>query len=297
MTSFVEEQPLDSTSAIPEDASDPQEKRDGDDSVGITEEAAQADADMAKVVSPLRSISSGARKTGRPDHFLSLRLSASSFAPFHDWVKESHPDYAQHLVLPSTIHLTLGLLSLGDDERRERAVKCLLECQSIASRTPSFGISLRGLGHFGRRVVYANPEEGAAKEELLALAASLQVPFRNLGLLAADGQTEVEAAADERAGHPYQGQRKPREPKPLVLHATMMKIRGTTSGRSKGKKGGDVSSSTFSQAFVREALERFADHSFGEHQVERIDLCVMTRKQDDGYYQVLGDSVSLKALD
>lgn len=71
-------------------------------------------------------------KNARPDHFLSLRLSSEAFAPFREHVNRSHEPFSRFLVSAPSMHFTLGLLHLGDDvERRERAIRTLVECSEV----------------------------------------------------------------------------------------------------------------------------------------------------------------------
>lgn len=132
---------------------------------------AENQSEMSKIPKSFAKPSSSAQGKRRPDHFLSLRLAPECFDRFRSFVQSSHPDLASQLVPAESMHITLGLLSLGNDpERRALAIKTWRESADLTGSMPRFYIALQGLGHFHNRVVWARPVSNDSLDRLLKLA-------------------------------------------------------------------------------------------------------------------------------
>jgi hypothetical protein len=78
-----------------------------------------------------------------------------------------------------------------------------------------------------------------------------------------------------------------------------MKIRAPPrriSRNQKGEKGDTEASRSFPRELMEGALDRFRNHDFGVHLVDKIELNVMSGpKAADGYYATLGETLVLNS--
>ncbi|KAJ9083827.1 hypothetical protein DSO57_1030836 [Entomophthora muscae] len=205
-----------------------------------------------------------------PTHFLSIPLVAKSFISKVQQI-QAQLGLAQELQLkkacfssPSSIHLTLGILSLKSEASINNANRLLSSLQpSLYKITQGEQISLnmQGLGYFPKetpekaRVLFAKVQtlkNGTKPDVLKQLTDCVRNKFNQAGLL-------MEAE---------------REPE---LHATLYKVRP----QDKNKIA------------IKPILEKLGEFSFGTCPITEVQLCKMGQFETEGSYVSVG-SVSLK---
>ena len=108
----------------------------------------------------------------RPTHFFALRVAPDALRETAGAVQtalvEADKDLSKCVIAPEKFHVTLGLLSLGDSDARQRAEAALLE----AARAPPPTVIFPGLDSFGDRVLFAKVEDASGDGRLAAVAAA-----------------------------------------------------------------------------------------------------------------------------
>ena len=126
----------------------------------VGQEAAKAEAPAKKKPKP------------RPTHFFALRVAPDALRETAGAVQtalgEADKDLAKSVISPEKFHVTLGLLSLGDPDARQRAKAALLE----AAAAPPPTVIFPGLDSFGDRVLFARVEDASGDGRLAAVAAA-----------------------------------------------------------------------------------------------------------------------------
>ena len=135
-------------------------------------------------------------------HFLSIPLNLPSvqdkLTEFKNKAIEKQPDLDDTLFqVPEKIHLTMGMLSLTDDDKKNKAKELLHACkeaitQKVSSHPVKFDI--QGLGCFGEakrtRVVFGKIA-GSGLEDVRKVTEALSEKFLEEGLLQKDHGDEV----------------------------------------------------------------------------------------------------------
>ena len=115
-----------------------------------------------------------AKKKPKPrlTHFFALRVAPDALRETAGAVQtalvEADKDLAKCVISPEKFHVTLGLLSLGDPDARQRAEAALLE----AAAAPPPTVVFPGLDSFGDRVLFARVEDASGDGRLAAVAAA-----------------------------------------------------------------------------------------------------------------------------
>ena len=105
-------------------------------------------------------------------HFFALRVAPDALRETAGAVQtvlvEADKDLSKCVISPEKFHVTLGLLSLGDPDARQRAEAALVE----AAAAPPPTVVFPGLDSFGDRVLFAKVEDASGDGRLAAVAAA-----------------------------------------------------------------------------------------------------------------------------
>ena len=111
-------------------------------------------------------------KPSRLTHFFALRVEPDALRETAGAVQtalvEADKDLAKCVIAPKKFHVTLGLLSFGDPDARQRAEAALLE----AAAAPPPTVAFPGLDSFGDRVLFAKVEDASGDGRLANVAAA-----------------------------------------------------------------------------------------------------------------------------
>jgi 2'-5' RNA ligase len=127
----------------------------------------------------------GAAKKHKPKprltHFFALRVAPDALrgtaCAVQTALVEADKDLAKCVISPEKFHVTLGLLSLGDSDARQRAEAALLE----AAAAPPPTVVFPGLDSFGDRVLFAKVEDASGDGRLAAVAAASKLALEAHG--------------------------------------------------------------------------------------------------------------------
>nr|XP_016927889.1 activating signal cointegrator 1 complex subunit 1 [Drosophila suzukii] len=203
------------------------------------------------------------RKKMKPTHFLAVALNSGEVQERYVELKKSIleaqlPGIDEELFMPeSSIHLTLGVYVLLDDDERQRALKELEDCRPLLAdlKTP-FEMKVKGLEIMNddpssTRILYGCIES----PDLQKFADQCLAHFQSTGLCATDNN----------------------ERESIKLHMTLMNNRY----RKEAMKSGN----SFD---AREILKRFGDFDFGTAQCQAVHLCVLKSRGEDEFYKITG---------
>ncbi|XP_016967974.1 activating signal cointegrator 1 complex subunit 1 [Drosophila biarmipes] len=211
----------------------------------------------------IRHLITSLRKKMKPTHFLAVALNSGEVQERYAELKKSIleaqlPGIDKELFMPeSSIHLTLGVYVLLDDNERQRALKELEACRSLLTelKTP-FELKVKGLEIMNddpssTRILYGRIES----PDLQKFADQCLAHFQSTGLCATDNN----------------------ERESIKLHMTLMNNRY----RKEAMKSGN----SFD---AREILKRFGDFDFGAAQCKAVHLCVLKSRSEDEFYKITG---------
>lgn len=138
-----------------------------------------------------------------------------------------------------------------DDSTKETAIKCFDEARPIIDRRFLFGgprLSFKGIGTFGSRVVFAEPECGEDLSKIAELAHELKGHFAS---------SQISLPGNKEKFFP---------------HCTLMKVKNHR----------------IVKALPSESWAGFRQCDWGTATLASVDLCSMLDKKDsDGYYRSL----------
>lgn len=162
----------------------------------------------------------------RPNFFVGIRLSCPVFAnaivAIQNDVIASAPSLQHCRMDPRKLHLTSFVLCLRNAQEIQLASECLQSCQadvsSILRTVNSKALTFQQLGHFPRRVLYAEPVHDDVLAALRSVHQVMESRFIDAGLLSSAVGTNVDTATD--ASH-------------WTPHATVLKI---SYDRKNGRK-------------------------------------------------------------
>ncbi|XP_017012486.3 activating signal cointegrator 1 complex subunit 1 [Drosophila takahashii] len=211
----------------------------------------------------IRHLITSLRKKMKPTHFLAVAMNSGEvqkrFVELKKSILEAQlPGIDEELFMPErSIHLTLGVYVLLDDDERQRALKELEACRPLLAdlKTP-FEMKVKGLEIMNddpsfTRILYGRVES----PELQKFADQCLSHFQGTGLCATDNN----------------------ERESIKLHMTLMNNRY----RKEAMKSGN----SFD---AREILKRFGDFDFGAAQCQAVHLCVLKSRGEDEFYKISG---------
>ncbi|XP_017087878.2 activating signal cointegrator 1 complex subunit 1 [Drosophila bipectinata] len=211
----------------------------------------------------IRHITASLRQKMKPTHFLAVALNSGEvqehFVELKKKILEANlPGIDEALFMPeSSIHLTLGVYVLLDDDERKKALAELEACRPMLENlvTP-FDLKIKGLEIMNddpsaTRVLYASVEA----PELQKFADQVLAHLQTTGLCATDNLTRES----------------------VKLHMTVMNNRY----RKEVMKCDD----SFD---AREILKRFGDYDFGSAKCQVLHLCVLKSRGEDDFYKITG---------
>ncbi|XP_051264549.1 A-kinase anchor protein 7 isoform X2 [Dicentrarchus labrax] len=196
------------------------------------------------------------KESQRPNYFVSIPITntqiSSAVAEVQETVLQQEPRLAKAMIPVPTLHITLLVTHLANQEQVDLAAAVLAQVKpSLVELLGGRDLVLpfSGIGHFRKEVVFVGLAPGQHRHTLDSLAELLRSHFEEQGLL--------------------QGDNRGFEP-----HLTIMKLSRASKLRSQGIKRVDPA-----------LYSNYTNKFFGDQTVERVDLCSMLKKkQQDGYY-------------
>jgi len=113
--------------------------------------------------------------TSRISHFISLQITDATLKrklkTIQDSIASRFPDLAQYLVDPKTFHFTIIVLNLHEEDLIWSALGAFEQfganrLEKILETRTSCKLTVQGLGHFRKRVLYADLNDDKARERL-----------------------------------------------------------------------------------------------------------------------------------
>ncbi|XP_007558346.1 activating signal cointegrator 1 complex subunit 1 isoform X1 [Poecilia formosa] len=213
-------------------------------------------------------------------HFLSLPLNDSKvqegFQTFKDEVlrqcSQDHGVEESIFQNPAKLHLTIGTLALLNDAEVRKACERLQECQSfIRDITEGKPLPLEVTG-----IEYMNDDP-----------AMVDVLYAKVGVK--DGSDRLQVIAERLVEHFVSAGLMVREWDRVKLHGTVMNtlFRKDTTVENRGGAGKQATSER--EAFdARNILKKFANYSFGEFELNTVQLSQRYSTDCTGYYSSAG---------
>jgi len=210
------------------------------------------------------TFASTSASSGRPTHFVSLRLAdpelhrAVGTAQAEVVARGGDKRLAACAVPPEKTHLTAFVMKLEGEGQLARARAALRGCAALLPPPSSSAevalppcLELRGVGHFGQRVVYVDCPPSEEQHWL---------------------STFVDGAARIFSEHGIAVQH---EPGAWRAHVTLLKTSRYV-GRGRGKPPN----------IRKAAYEGLEGRDFGRHALRVLELCSMQGEGIDGFYRV-----------
>ncbi|XP_022626216.1 A-kinase anchor protein 7 isoform X2 [Seriola dumerili] len=196
------------------------------------------------------------KESQRPNYFVSIPITntdiSSAVAEVQEVVLQQEPQLAKAMIPIPTLHITLLVTHLANQEQIDLAATMLTQVEPLLAELlggRNLVLPFSGIGHFRKEVVFVGLAPGQHRHTLDNLAELLRSRFEEQGLL--------------------QGDNRGFEP-----HLTIMKLSRASKLRSQGIKRVDPA-----------LYSNYTNKFFGDQTVERVDLCSMLKKkQQDGYY-------------
>lgn len=190
-----------------------------------------------------------------PNFFLAIRVSNPQIHSAIKIVQDSITTYNEKLtpaLIPlATLHLTLMVIHLENDEQIQKAKEVLNQCKISLDpilQNSALTITFSGLDHFNHQVLYVKALGG--EEILKSVVNIVRETFTKEGI----------PSTDRREFSP---------------HLTVMKLSRKPMLRRKGIK-----------KIPEESYVSWVDMSFGEESVNSLHLCSMNKKKEkDGFYK------------
>jgi len=191
-----------------------------------------------------------------PNYFLAIRVSNpqihSAIKNVQDSITTHNEKLTPALIPLETLHLTLMVIHLENDEQIQKATEVLNQCKISLDpilRNNVLTMTFSGLGHFNHRVLYAKLCGGEEMEVLKSVVNIVRETFTKEGI----------PSTDSREFSP---------------HLTVMKLSCNPTLRRKGIK-----------KIPEESYASWVDMSFGEEPVNAVHLCSMNKREKDGFYK------------
>ena len=191
-----------------------------------------------------------------PNYFIAIRVSNPVI---HSGVKivqdsvVSHDEKLMPALIPlATLHLTLLVLHLEDEEKIQKATEVLHQCRTSLEPVllnSALTLNFAGLDNFRHQVLFVKlcGEEGIVR--LNTVANVVRDTFAKEGI----------PSTDSREFSP---------------HLTVMKLTRSPKLRKRGIK-----------KIPLESYATWTDFDFGEERVSSLHLCSMNKKEEDGFYK------------
>ena len=191
-----------------------------------------------------------------PNYFIAIRVSNPLI---HSGVKivqdsiVSHDEKLKPALIPlATLHLTLLVLHLEDEEKIQKAIEVLHQCRTSLEPVmlnSALTLNFAGLNHFRHQVLFVKlcGEEGIVR--LNTVANVVRDTFAKEGI----------PSTDSRDFSP---------------HLTVMKLTRSPKLRKRGIR-----------KIPLESYATWTDFDFGEERVTSLHLCSMNKKEEDGFYK------------
>lgn len=198
----------------------------------------------------------GAEKRKRPNYFVAVQVDdlnvhkTAKKVQLH--MQDQEPKVVRSLVAISTLHITLLVLRVNDDDdslqrAKEALSRCYERVKEDIEATPIV-LKFAGLDHFKREVLYVKTADQDTDSRLKTVADVCVEEFQKGGL--------------DLSGS-----------KPFVPHLTLAKVSRTCKRKTEISK------------LKEEWYAKFADEHFGSQQVNSLQLLSMLKPKDEhGYY-------------
>ncbi|XP_045916440.1 A-kinase anchor protein 7-like isoform X1 [Micropterus dolomieu] len=195
------------------------------------------------------------KENQRPNYFVSIPITntqiSSAVIEVQEAVLQQEPRLAKAMIPVPTLHITLLVTHLANQEQVDMAATVLAQVESSLAELlcgRDLVLPFSGIGHFRKEVVFVGLAPGQHRHTLDSLAELLRSRFVEQGL-----------QVDSRGFEP---------------HLTIMKLSRASKLRSQSIKRVDPA-----------LYSSYTNKFFGDQTVEQVDLCSMLKKkQQDGYY-------------
>lgn len=191
-----------------------------------------------------------------PNYFLAIRVSNpqihSAIKNVQDSITTHNEKLTPALIPLETLHLTLMVIHLENDEQIQKATEVLNQCKISLDpilQNNVLTMTFSGLDHFNHQVLYAKLCGGEEMEVLKSVVNIVRETFTKEGI----------PSTDSREFSP---------------HLTVMKLSRNPTLRRKGIK-----------KIPEESYASWVDMSFGEEPVNAVHLCSMNKREKDGFYK------------
>ncbi|XP_077991853.1 uncharacterized protein LOC144446045 isoform X2 [Glandiceps talaboti] len=191
-----------------------------------------------------------------PNYFVAIQVSNpeihDNLRNVQQSVMKSDEKLKDAMIPIPTLHLTVMVMHIANDEELERAKDALRTCHALL--TPQFEdnvleIPFSGLGHFNNQVMFARIQDGDHVSVLYDIAETVEKVYNQYNIV----------STGERGFKP---------------HLTVMKLSRAPSLRRKGVR-----------RIKSEYYRQFNADYFGSQVVKGLQLCSINKpKTDDGYY-------------
>ena len=225
---------------------------------------ALSDDDDTDMASPTVNKDDGLSPKGKkkpkritPNYFLAIRVSSpqihSAIKIVQDSITTHNEKLTPALIPLATLHLTIMVIHLENDEQIQRATEVLNQCKISLDhilQNNALTMTFSGLDHFNHQVLYAKLCGGEDMEALKSVVNIVRETFTKEGI----------PSTDSREFSP---------------HLTVMKLSRNPKLKRKGIK-----------KIPEESYASWVDMSFGEEPVNAVHLCSMNKKREkDGFYK------------
>ena len=217
------------------------------------------DTDMASGSKDDGLLPNGKKKPKKitPNYFLAIRVSNpqihSGIKIVQDSITTHNEKLTPALIPLATLHLTLMVIHLENDEQLQKATEVLNQCKISLDpilRNSALTMTFSGLDHFNHQVLYVKLCGGEGMEVLKSAVNIVRETFTKEGIPSTD-------------------------PRDFSPHLTVMKLSRSPMLRRKGIK-----------KIPEESYASWVDMSFGEEPVNALHLCSMNKKKEkDGFYK------------
>lgn len=196
------------------------------------------------------------KKSLRPNYFIAVRVSNpeihDSLRIVQETVLKYDPKLKPALIPLKTLHLTLMVMYLGNEDDIVKAKSVLVQCRNDIKKLlygKQIIMNFSGLDHFRNEVLFSKVADQGQASLLKNIAGVVRAKYDAAGI----------PSTDEREFQP---------------HLTVMKLSRNPKLRKKGIK-----------KIPKESYSKLVDKSFGIENASALHLCSMLHKKaEDGFY-------------